>query len=422
MSSKRSIRRVAKPVRDLDLSIPKIIPAKDLQALFEAYDLTPSQQTRMAAFLEKLIYEFGNEIAKVKQRRTRADDRKKLRNSIERLFQAKRYLKACGPIGQTIIRNNISHLGEMWSANWIRKTFSKFDLPKEMYNTDGQRRAGAEVAGRLARGPDRDRRCCRQPCWPRASGGDTMNDAPQEYIAKAISNEAAVVANAQASTRNGILNRSAFKLGTIPGAQLDTVVGALLPAASDNGYPRLTVEELAADCLDVSDLNQAGALDEEWVTFRRPEFRWPTVRKMRAARYRVLIELHNQVVPQQIRVSWMRCHFGGARPYLHCPFCEKRVARLFKGFSGYFCRPCCGNPVYESQTRNKKARAYLQAYRARQQLGGSRPAVDPVPERPYGMKHKTYARLCDKIERLEQSHIGSRVVRHAPLWIRPLTY
>jgi putative DNA primase/helicase len=63
-----------------------------------------------------------------------------------------------------------------------------------------------------------------------------MNDAPEEYIDKAISNEAAVVANAQASTRNGILNRSAFKLGTIPGAQLDTVVGALLPAAQDNGY------------------------------------------------------------------------------------------------------------------------------------------------------------------------------------------
>jgi hypothetical protein len=63
-----------------------------------------------------------------------------------------------------------------------------------------------------------------------------MNDAPQEYIAKAISNEAVVVANAQASTRNGILNRAAFKLGTIPGTQLDTVVGALLPAAQENGY------------------------------------------------------------------------------------------------------------------------------------------------------------------------------------------
>jgi hypothetical protein len=63
-----------------------------------------------------------------------------------------------------------------------------------------------------------------------------MNDAPQEYLAKAISNEAAVVANAQDSNRNTILNRSAFKLGTIPGAQLDIVVGALLPATSANGY------------------------------------------------------------------------------------------------------------------------------------------------------------------------------------------
>jgi putative DNA primase/helicase len=63
-----------------------------------------------------------------------------------------------------------------------------------------------------------------------------MNDAPPEYIARAISNEAAVVANAETSTRNGILNRSAFKLGTIPGAQLDAVVGALLPAARESGY------------------------------------------------------------------------------------------------------------------------------------------------------------------------------------------
>ena len=63
-----------------------------------------------------------------------------------------------------------------------------------------------------------------------------MNHAPQEYIAKAISNEVAVVANAQTSTRNHILNRSAFKLGTIPGTQLDPVVSALLPAAHANGY------------------------------------------------------------------------------------------------------------------------------------------------------------------------------------------
>ena len=185
---------------------------------------------------------------------------------------------------------------------------------------------------------------------------------------------------------------------------------------------RMTVEELAVDCLDARELYKAGALDGGWFTFRWPEFRWPAVRKMRAARFLVQIELLNQTLPQQIRVSWTRCHFGGARPWLHCPFCEQRVARLFKGFSGYFCRSCCGNPIYESQRRNKKARAYLQAYRTRQQLGGSRPVLDPVPERPYGMKRKTFDRLCDRIQRLEQPLIGSRVVRHAPLFIRPLTY
>ena len=49
MTSKGSACRVAKTVRNLDLNIPKIIQERDLQALFEAYDLTPSQQTQMAA-------------------------------------------------------------------------------------------------------------------------------------------------------------------------------------------------------------------------------------------------------------------------------------------------------------------------------------------------------------------------------------
>jgi hypothetical protein len=186
-------------------------------------------------------------------------------------------------------------------------------------------------------------------------------------------------------------------------------------------YTRLTVEELATDCIDVRDLNKAGALEGGWVTIRAG-IRWLAIRTMRAARYLILIELVNQTLPQQVNVSWTPCNYGGARPWLHC-LCGRRVARLFKGFGGYFCRPCCGNPIYESQKRNQKARGYLQAYRARQQLGGSRPVVDPVPERPYRMKGKTYTWLCDRIQRLEQPLIGSRVLRrHAPLWIRPLTY
>jgi hypothetical protein len=98
------------------------------------------------------------------------------------------------------------------------------------------------------------------------------------------------------------------------------------------------------------------------------------------------------------------------------------VVRLFKGFGGYCCRVCCGSPIYESQRRSAKARAYLQAYRLRQRLGGSRPVVDAIPPRPPGMTRKSYARLCVRVERLELPLVGSRVLRYAPRWIAPLAY
>jgi hypothetical protein len=90
--------------------------------------------------------------------------------------------------------------------------------------------------------------------------------------------------------------------------------------------------------------------------------------------------------------------------------------------TGYCCRVCCGNPIYESQRRSTKARAYLQAYRLRARLGGSRPVVDKIPPRPPGMKRLTYQRLCARIMRLERPLVGSRVTRHAPSWIPPLHY
>ena len=57
----------------------------------------------------------------------------------------------------------------------------------------------------------------------------------ENYISAAISNESAVVATAQSSTRNHTLNRAAFKLGTIPGMTTDTAMSALLLAAGANG-------------------------------------------------------------------------------------------------------------------------------------------------------------------------------------------
>ena len=62
--------------------------------------------------------------------------------------------------------------------------------------------------------------------------------------------------------------------------------------------------------------------------------RWPGITTMRVARFRIVIELRDQSAPQGIRVSWTRCNYGGVRPRLHCPHCQRRVARLFKGFGG----------------------------------------------------------------------------------------
>ena len=52
----------------------------------------------------------------------------------------------------------------------------------------------------------------------------------------AIEGEASIVASAAASTRNHVLNRAAFKLGSIPDMPTDTAIGALMRASGENGY------------------------------------------------------------------------------------------------------------------------------------------------------------------------------------------
>ena len=181
----------------------------------------------------------------------------------------------------------------------------------------------------------------------------------------------------------------------------------------------LTVEKLAEDAIDVLELNRAGLLTGDWVRLD-PSFRWPAIAVMRVARFRIVIEYRHRSVPQSIQISWTRCHYGGVRPYLHCPDCHRRVWRLFRALHGYACRTCCGSPVYESQRRSAKGRKYLRAYRLRQRLGGSRPVLDPIPPRPARMRRRVYERLCAELKVLERPLVGSRVVRDAPRWFRPL--
>jgi len=110
---------------------------------------------------------------------------------------------------------------------------------------------------------------------------------------------------------------------------------------------RFTIERLAHDCLDVRFLRRKSFFDGGWVTLGA-SLKWPRIARMRIARYRLILDLRGQSTPPNIRVSWTKVHLGGERPWMHCPQCVKRVAKLYRGLGGYFCRACVGNPAYAS--------------------------------------------------------------------------
>ena len=108
-----------------------------------------------------------------------------------------------------------------------------------------------------------------------------------------------------------------------------------------NQPDRLTIEKLAHDCLDVRALRRKGFFDDGWVTIG-PSLKWPRIARLRIARYLILLDIRGRSDLQRIRVSWTNVHLGGNRPWMHCPYCETRAARLYAGLGGYFCRACVG--------------------------------------------------------------------------------
>jgi hypothetical protein len=105
---------------------------------------------------------------------------------------------------------------------------------------------------------------------------------------------------------------------------------------------------------------------------------------------------------EEVRVSWDPVHFGGVRPWFHCPRCERRSSRLFLDDLSLVCRKCAG-VLYASQLKRVSPEEKLRA-RARQirvELGGMPSADAPFPTRPKGMHRRTYERLQEEAFRLE---------------------
>jgi len=101
-----------------------------------------------------------------------------------------------------------------------------------------------------------------------------------------------------------------------------------------------------------------------------------------------------------LRLEWTPCHYGGRRPWLVCPRCGRRRAKLYplghpeappvRGDG--LCRRCLGLG-YLSQRLPPMERWARQAQRIRERLGGSPDLALPFPRRPARMPRKTYARL-----------------------------
>jgi len=112
-------------------------------------------------------------------------------------------------------------------------------------------------------------------------------------------------------------------------------------------------------------------------------------------------------VQESVGLEWTPCNFGGERPWFVCPGvrCGRRVAILYGPGKYFLCRHCY-DLRYESQREDKKDRALRRAQKITQRLGGSANMTEPFPEKPKGMHHDTYMRLCWKHHEAEMEYLA----------------
>ena len=118
----------------------------------------------------------------------------------------------------------------------------------------------------------------------------------------------------------------------------------------------------------------------------------------------------------KVKLTTTACHFGGHRYWFICPFCNRRVAKLYLPPGGkYFaCRHCC-DLTYYSQLRSgdiyyENVEKYARNRRKmRERLGGESllegEPIEMLPEKPKGMRKATYEKL-----KAEYEELGDRMI------------
>jgi hypothetical protein len=102
----------------------------------------------------------------------------------------------------------------------------------------------------------------------------------------------------------------------------------------------------------------------------------------------------------RVAVTWTRCAVLGRRPWLVCPACGRRCAKLYE-LDRLACRLCSGLH-HRSQSMQPHERARRRAQQLRMRLGGLPMNFARIPPKPRGMHGSTYMRIGMEISRLEE--------------------
>jgi hypothetical protein len=124
-----------------------------------------------------------------------------------------------------------------------------------------------------------------------------------------------------------------------------------------------------------------------------------------------------------VAVERLPCHFGGTRPLLRCPRCDRRCRKLYLYGSRFVCRVCT-RARYWTQTASPDVRM---AHRIRKLQARLAPDDDPddyvlewVPDRPQGMRRATYGRLVDRLEQVNDkrdAYLEPGLLRSMARWM-----
>jgi len=106
------------------------------------------------------------------------------------------------------------------------------------------------------------------------------------------------------------------------------------------------------------------------------------------------------MLPQGVDVTWTPCHFGGRRPWLLCPCCQRRALWVYPIRGRLLCRRCAGL-AYQVQQVPKLCRLQLAQERIRRRLGGTGEPCESFPEKPPRMHWRTYLRLRERHDELQ---------------------